>query len=815
MHPNGIVTGYPAIGVEQWVVRRWISTVSGSVEILGTIAKGGGSGGDGITGRIIVDGTQIWSQYIAPADRVGVNYTVITSVNVGSKVDFVVSPHTSDWYDTTRFTAKISATSPDFTVTAIEVTQGIQCLNNPNCFGASHRDWCPTEDCNNAVPLLLNKPTWVRVYVKSNMETDVGVTGLLKGFYTDGTDLPQLASLLFFIPEGIMARTNGGDRGNSDDTLNFQLPIEWTRQDRITLEARIYPTGFDHSTGSDTKRIDVTFRERNPLRVYSWRFRFPGGQVASEADARAATDFMARVYPLNTDAVTITDQSELPTKATTWGGLIHDLQDACYKVKRKCRDPQNPSTCFEDPSVKCYGWVPSGVSITPGFYGYTISPVSVGYVYRDPLNGQINLAPQYIMAHEIGHTFSFNNVWVDHVATTRCHADAGGTFESQFPNNTGSIGEYGFWGDESAQQVYAPAPTTPHTGFTNYYDFMSYCGVDNNLQWVSPYTYKYLYEAIGAPSLARTASAITTSTQRYLIASGVISPDDSAILYPFYHEVYPVGTDDLPGGGPYSIELQDTQGIVLFTRFFDQRAAELPSQGAPVQFFEVLPFPSGTSRILIKRSTTVLREMSPSPNVPQVTVLAPSSGQTVDGMMDIRWTGSDADGELLHYMVEYSADGGNTWRTIGVDLTDTTLVVKADDLPGTTQGKIRVLATDGINTGIGDSGLFAVARKPPKVYILSPQDRAVIYPGQWLHLSGLAEDREDGLLRDAALVWMLDDVTEMGAGRQLTLFNPSPGMHTITLTATDSDGNEGTATVSIFVGHRIYLPFAAKGHQGE
>jgi hypothetical protein len=62
---------------------------------------------------------------------------------------------------------------------------------------------------------------------------------------------------------------------------------------------------------------------------------------------------------------------------------------------------------------------------------------------------------------------------------------------------------------------------------------------------------------------------------------------------------------------------------------------------------------------------------------------------------------------------------------------------------------------------------------------------------------------------------MLDDVTEMGAGRQLTLFNPSPGMHTITLTATDSDGNEGTATVSIFVGHRIYLPFAAKGHQGE
>jgi len=689
--------------------------------------------------------------------------------------------------------------SVDLQISAVEVTQAIQCLNNADCFGEHHRDWCSTENCGNTVPLLLDKPTWARVYLRSNME-EVGVTGLLYGFYEDGTNMPQ--SPLFYDPTGIIAYTDGGDRGSPNHTLNFRLPIEWTYQDRATLEARIFPTGVGFSPAVDAKRIEVAFRERNQLPVYSWRFQFPGGQVATETDVRAASAFMAKVYPLNSDAVDIRSQGVFTATTTTWQGLARELAHDCNDLRAALRDP----------GTKCYGWVPRGVNITSTdgetYYGWTQYGVSVGYIYRPPLpSGERNLAPQYIMAHEIGHTLPP----VNHVATASCGGRGGGEFEREFPSTTGSIGEYGFWDHD----VYVPEPT-PSAQPTGYYDFMSYCEVDTNHQWVSPYTYKYLFDAIGTPIVALTEHLPKSSTQEYLVASGVASPDGAVTLYPFYHKTYPTGIFDSPENGPYSIELQDAQGQVLFTRFFGQTAAELPAEGAPVQFFEILPLPSDIDRILIKHNSTVLEEVSPSPNIPQVTVLAPSPGRVADNMLEITWAASDTDGDSLHYSVGYSADGGNTWRTIGVDLTDTTFVVSTDDLPGTGQAKVRVLASDGINTGVGESGTFTVTKKVPKVYILSPKDGTTIRSGQWLHLSGRAQDREDGLLRETTLVWTLDSISTIGTGRQLTLFGAPPGIHHIALTATDSDGNKGAASVSIAViGQRIYLPITARGYQGE
>ena len=51
-------------------------------------------------------------------------------------------------------------------------------------------------------------------------------------------------------------------------------------------------------------------------------------------------------------------------------------------------------------------------------------------------------------------------------------------------------------------------------------------------------------------------------------------------------------------------------------------------------------------------------------------------------------------------------------------------------LPGTDQSYIRVLATDGLNTGQGDSRApIRVADKPPQVSITHPADGATWQPG--------------------------------------------------------------------------------------
>jgi hypothetical protein len=81
-----------------------------------------------------------------------------------------------------------------------------------------------------------------------------------------------------------------------------------------------------------------------------------------------------------------------------------------------------------------------------------------------------------------------------------------------------------------------------------------------------------------------------------------------------------------------------------------------------------------------------------------------------------------------------------------------------------------------------------------------------------LVLAGDAYDPEDGSLDDAALIWESDRDGQLGNGGLLTLAaqNLTPGLHQLTLKATDSDGMVGSASASIFVGPRLYLPVVVK-----
>jgi len=107
-HPNGVIGGITP--VDQWAVRRWASEVDGEIRIYGILAKGDTQGGNGVIGRIFVDGVQVWSQSIAGTDGTGVNYQITTKVKLNSIVDFAIDPKDSyDGADTTIFKAKIDA----------------------------------------------------------------------------------------------------------------------------------------------------------------------------------------------------------------------------------------------------------------------------------------------------------------------------------------------------------------------------------------------------------------------------------------------------------------------------------------------------------------------------------------------------------------------------------------------------------------------------------------------------------------------------------------------------------------------------------
>jgi hypothetical protein len=70
-------------------------------------------------------------------------------------------------------------------------------------------------------------------------------------------------------------------------------------------------------------------------------------------------------------------------------------------------------------------------------------------------------------------------------------------------------------------------------------------------------------------------------------------------------------------------------------------------------------------------------------------------------------------------------------------------------------------------------------------------------------------DQEDGVLAGEALVWTdsVDGLLGTGEERWAPL---SPGRHTVTLTATDSEGKTATASSACHLGCRVYLPVVAR-----
>jgi hypothetical protein len=137
---------------------------------------------------------------------------------------------------------------------------------------------------------------------------------------------------------------------------------------------------------------------------------------------------------------------------------------------------------------------------------------------------------------------------------------------------------------------------------------------------------------------------------------------------------------------------------------------------------------------------------------------------------------------------------------LAASITETHHIANFDALPGGDQTRVRVTVTDGVNTSGATSAAFTVGTKAPEVFIESPATGARFAMGMSVPLRGSAYDLEDGWLNSsAALIWSSDRDGVLGIGSILNVQNLSVGDHTITLSATDSDGNSATAALIVTV----------------
>lgn len=690
------------------------------------------------------------------------------------------------------------ASNMDLTPLGIEVTQATQ------CFGEDP-DMDSCEDGDNSLPLAAGKLTVARVYVGlekigpgeaayARIE-DVEVR-LMAWDSGTGEVLGRLDPVtISFVIWGASLDTV---RYAEVRSANFLLDEDWTdvRANGITLYAVITTHAHECPGCGDNNAIElrhVRFQDQVQIDVYPVRIHYThGAWDTTPPDDQAFVDMfdIARIlFPVDEDDFVVHWESDRILNVDYDMGTADGPSDVLD-------DLADRYVCYEDAFWAC-GWHHGhyvGIfseDITMGQPSDT-RPLGWGGMARiDDCVAIVRYPKQMTAAHELGHN-------VGRLHASNAHGEADGGSWEEWPYEHGSIGTTGF--DPEAMAA-MPLYDRVETGHRN--DLMSY----GNDRWTSPHGWADMWT--GVDTCGGRSVAASAAPAGYLLVTGHFSPTLEV------RQVAPVTALAFtpPALGRYTLELRAADGSLLQSTRFDPLTEHMRPELSPRPFRVYLADAPGAARIVLRDGATVLFGRTLSAHAPAVVVSQPQGGTTwpATGFGAIRWTGSDADGDPLTYVVEYSRDGGSTWVNLATGLTEPRYDIELETLGGASgQAQVRVRANDGMRTGYGDSGLFTVARKPPRPVINNPDAGASIPVGGTLWLFGGAWDREDGVLPGTALTWTDARQGVLGHGVQLRVQGLSFGEHLITLTASDTDGQTGTTSMRIFVGNRLWLPLVLR-----
>ena len=695
----------------------------------------------------------------------------------------------------------------DFATFGIEVTQGVQ-------------------DLNNSVSLVANKRTFVRGYAKVAANTTkfsefdvpaqlrvhrtVKVLGAPVDFPVAGSPfLPVQAPTVKAVTSLQSVRTN------LDTTFQFEIPPEAIEEGDLEFTfvlnaGREVPETGDNPLANNSVSATLSAHAvpyqtlvfapmRSGLPYYD-----PHGPNSGFGDILARAQSLLpipgfRVYirsdPVSKPVVTFTG---IHSRSFTLPGDA-DASLMWLSIAR---------TFDDGPGNSHYvGMFPEGVSGFNG-QGYTPGHSLIMRMTTVPVAGAPwnSIYAGRTLAHEFSHNLGFRHIASDLTCGSQVPA---GPYDTLPNGATCTMGAtdlndvataVGF--DPISWTVVPPAADG---------DLMSYA----TKRWTSEYNWKRMYNLF-VPTIG--AFGLAAPTQRdpiraagagpLLVVSGFFNASsNTGALFPAYAlpaEMLKAETvaeltavpADLPVDYPVRLQLLDAAGAVLV----DQPAPSVPlsdEEHGNAMIHRALDLPAEARTLRLVNSGVMLAQIEISAHAPQLQLDAPV---LADGKLKVTWTGTDEDGDTLSYTIQYSPDDGITWQTVNVNIPESAFSIDTAHLPGGDRTRVRVIATDGILTAVAISDALPLPRHPPAVHISGIQEGQKFDFGGGLLVDGFGYDPEDGSLDDGGLQWSLaGPEPRAGTGHSFSLSGLAPGTYKLTLTGTDSDGTTGSQTLQFII----------------
>lgn len=766
---------------------------------------------------------------------------------------------------------------PDLRITDLELTQGIQ-------------------DLENNMPLVDNRITYLRVYVATDDGNWGGVDAVL-GAFRGGQQLGLTeddndAAVIFARNGTIVARENGGDRVNLDDSLYFRLPRHWTHGNtnfRVLAYGNGNPDSVDSEPNPDNNLRDLqaTFEVGLDANVVLIPIHMHVGNTVNgddhtytwSANEEEATRVIEDIFRLNPIPRLLVYGGEIeqqvePVCHGNWCDNFPQLED--FPREWDLSDPTQvalPTLQIKnlkdntDPWVENLGWygmVDDDVTMTMQKQGF--DPINLsGYAKNTVAYGQFsdsywNSSPWHLsrgatVAHELAHNLGLNHV--------KCSGteDAGGTIDPDYPYEApdcsiaevDSAGYYGLdvyyhawdWLTEPTVISNDPDEADPNNAFPlmgyvspTWIDPFDYClmlvgyGIDcdiDDLQIAVPQPMREAFVATvdaiqagqlhanhdHAPTQPHGSTSAYQTADQFALVYGLINREtdlafithvqriDDPLPHVFDEAIAREAKRATAGTPDYLLDLRDAGGnVVSQLPLFDFDVPNHAGVDAVQTFAELVIWPDNVDSLEVSDATgNILATRPVSPNAPVVQLTSPATGDDLAAPLHIAWDASDADGDSLTAMVQYSADGGQTWRVIADNITTAEVdIASLGFMPASDgQGILRVTVNDGANTGRDETANLTVPNGGPTTRILSPSNGHSALQGDIVSLEGTATDWEDGILEAASLTWTSSIDGDLGHGETFDTMALTLGEHTITFTAEDSDGAVGEATIILTV----------------